>query len=226
MKKISALFFGLAFAAFGDIQLITNGGFETGNFSSWTVTTNDTPGNGGWFVTSATSTPLNGFPTVGPHSGAFYAVTDEFEPGSRALTQSFTDPLGATQVVLSGDIFVNDWFGGSGSGAKVDIIAAGALALTGPSIVVGYGPADTSVSGGVPNGWVPFSVDVTAFLTPGTSYQLRIFESDSTGPINAGADDLSVLAKTTTIVGPEPSSVVLLSLICVFFVYRIRKVFA
>jgi hypothetical protein len=226
MKKISALFFGLAFAAFGDVQLINNGGFETGNFTGWTVTTNDTAGNGGWFVTSAMSTPLNGFPTVGPASGTFYAVTDEFEPGSRALTQSFTDPLGATSVVLSGDIFVNDWFGASGLGAEVDILAAGANPLTGLPLFVAYGPADTSVVGGVPNAWVPFSVNITAHLTPGTSYQLRILESDSTGPINAGADNLSISAATAAAPVPEPSSVVLLSLVCGFVIHRIRKVFA
>jgi hypothetical protein len=230
MKKISALFFGLAFAAFGDVvvsdspdpQLITNGGFETGTFSGWTVTTNDTPGNGNWFVTSATVTPLTGNPTVGPASGTYYAVTDAYEPGSRALTQSFTLPVGATNVVLSGDIFVNDWNGGSGLGGEVDVLANGANPLTGAPIVIAYGPADTSVSGGTPNGYVAFSDNITA-LTPGT-YQLRVLEMDSTGLINVGADNLSITY--TPAVVPEPSSVVPLSLLCGFLIYRVRKVFA
>jgi hypothetical protein len=226
MKKITALFLGLAFAAFADpLQLITNGNFGTGAFSGWTVTTNDTPGNGGWFVTNASITPLNGFPTVGPDGTTYYAVTDAYEPGSRALTQSFTVPVGTTSVVLSGDIFVNDWFGGSGTGGEVDVLAAGANPLTGTPIVIAYGPADTSVSGGVPNGWVPFSLNITADVTAGDSYELRVFESDSTGPINVGADNLSILATTPTPV-PEPSAVVLLSVVCGFLIHRMRKAVA
>ena len=224
MKKIIVLFFGLGSAAFaGSVQLIANGGFETGDFTSWAITTNDTPGNGGWFVTSAASTPLNGFPTNGPDSGTYYAVSDAYEPGARALTQSFTVPLNATDVVLSGDIFVNDWDGNSGSGGEVDILAAGANPLAATPIVVAYGPADTAVSGGVPNGWVPFSVDITSSLTQGSSYELRVLESDASGPINMGADNLSVIATTASTGTPEPDSAIPLSVLGAFLIHRMRK---
>jgi hypothetical protein len=227
MKKITALFFVLASAASANtILLIANGSFTTGDFTAWTVTTNDTPGNGNWFVTSASSTPLNGFPTVGPDSSTYYAVSDAYEPGSRALTQSFTVPLNATDVAVSGDIFVNDWFGDSGLGGEVDILAAGANPLTATPIVVAYGPVDTSVSNGAPNGWVPFSFDITSSLTPGASYQLRILESDASGPINVGADNLSVLATTASTGVPEPSSAIALSLLCGFLIHRMRKAVA
>lgn len=161
-------------------ELLTNGGFETGDFTGWTVTTDDTLGNGGWYVTGATSTPLNGFPTVGPASGTYYAVTDAFEPGSRALTQTFTDPLGTTSLTLSGDIFVNDWYGSSGAGVDVAILAGGADPLTGTPIAVLYS-ADTAVTAGVPNPWVPVNFDLTSLLLPATPTSLRSWKAIRAG---------------------------------------------
>jgi hypothetical protein len=228
MKKIAALFFGMAFAAFGGtIQLISNGGFETGDFTDWTVTTTDgSPTLGGWYVTSATATPLNGFPTVGPASGTYYAVSDAYEPGTRAISQTFTDPSNATDVALSTDIFVNDSYGGSGLGGEVEVIAGGANPLTATPIALG-GPYDEAVTAGNPNGWFTVSGDITSVLTPGDSYQLVILESDSSGPINVGADNLSIIATTASSATPEPGSTVLsLSLICGFLIHRIRKVLA
>src|SRR5580658_5619477 len=81
-------------------QLIDNGGFESGDFTSW-ATASSVGSGGGWFVTTGGSSPLNGFPTVGPASGNDYAVTDGGGPGTNVLYQSFTDPLGTISAVLS-----------------------------------------------------------------------------------------------------------------------------
>lgn len=204
--RIAVLSFALTVAFTANAsQLITNGGFESGDFTGWTVTTNDTsPAVGDWFVTDVSASPLNGFLTNGPASGDYYAVTDSFEPGSRALTQSFVDPIGATSVVLSFDIFVNDEFGDSGTGGQVDLLAGNANPLTGTPLTVLYGPSDTAVNGGVPNPWIDITMDITADLTPGDTYQLQFLESDATGPINMGVDDVSLDAT------PEPNTVLLL----------------
>jgi hypothetical protein len=63
---------------------IANGGFETGNFSGWTVV-NQAPG--GWFVYTGTISPLSGFPIAAPPEGTHAAVTDQFGPGSHVLYQ-------------------------------------------------------------------------------------------------------------------------------------------
>jgi hypothetical protein len=65
---------------------IANGGFETGNFSGWTVV-NQSGGSGDWFVYTGTSSPLSGFPIAAPPEGTFAAVTDQFGPGSHVLHQ-------------------------------------------------------------------------------------------------------------------------------------------
>ena len=94
-------------------QLITNGDFETGSLGGWTVT--DQAGGSGSFFSSTPGNPapLSGEPTApNPLGGSFYAVSDQTGPGAHALTQSFTVPAGATSVVLSYQMFVNDYDGG------------------------------------------------------------------------------------------------------------------
>ena len=80
---ICSLCFALTASA---TQLISNGGFESGDFTGWTTAMSAGSG-GGWFVSNTAVTPLNGFPTVGPNSGNDYAVTDGFGPGTNVLYQ-------------------------------------------------------------------------------------------------------------------------------------------
>ena len=92
------LFLAIAFTLNAS-QILNNGSFESG-LTGWTVTNSTTDGSG-WFVTNQSQTPLNGYPTVGPSNGSYYAVTDEAGPGLHALTQTFTDPLGTTSAIVS-----------------------------------------------------------------------------------------------------------------------------
>lgn len=107
------LFVGAGQARAG--ELITNGGFETGTFLGWTEF-DQAGGSGSWFVSSSTTAPLSGLSTVGPASGSFYAVTDQTGPGAHVLLQSFTVAPGSSSVILSFDMFVNDYDGGPFTG--------------------------------------------------------------------------------------------------------------
>jgi hypothetical protein len=108
-------------------ELLTNGGFETGNLSGWTVANRtlgtpydpNVPATGTFLVdnNADTLTPLSGLSTLGPASGNFYALSDMTAQGTHALLQSFTVPLGATSVLLSFDMYVYDWYG---AGAAMD----------------------------------------------------------------------------------------------------------
>jgi hypothetical protein len=89
------------------MELITNGGFETGTLAGWTVT-DQAGGSGTFFASNAAVSPLSGLPTAGPATGAFYAVSDQTGPGAHALSQSFTVPSGGCPVTLTFDMFVND----------------------------------------------------------------------------------------------------------------------
>ena len=196
-------------------QVLVNGGFETGSFSGWTTVSSNGSG-GGWFVDSASVSPLNGFPTVGAFSGSDYAVTDGFGPGTNVLYQSFTDPLGATSAILSFDAFVDDDFGGSGFGGEVDLLAGNANPLTGTPIAVFY-QADTS---GTSNPYAGYSGDISSLMTPGDTYILRAYESDSSGPINFGVDNFSLSVSTSTPAATPEPNLLLLAALAGAFAYR------
>jgi PEP-CTERM motif len=196
--------------------LITNGGFETGSLAGWTEV-DQSGGSGSWFASSSTTTPLSSHLTVGPASGAFYAVTDQTGPGSHVLIQSFTVPTGATSVVLSFDMFVNDWDNGpfctgldytasTTECARVDILSAAATPFdTGAGVVDNlFSGADAAL--GVTNPYSSYSFNLTGILTPGQTYQLRFGEADNQSYFNQGVDNVSLLAATAT---PEPGTMLL-----------------
>ncbi len=204
-------------------EVLTNGGFETGTFAGWTVS--DVGGPGSFFVTGATTTPLTGNPTVGPASGNFYAVSDQYGPGTHVITQSFTAAAN-TDYLLSFDMFVNDWAAFNSAppqfGGEADLIAGASDPILGPALDVFY-HADTQVVGGVPNPYVHTSLDITGDLTAGDTYQLRFLESDSTAPLNVGVDSVSLIATSTTAT-PEPKLLFFpLALLAGIVVYRARR---
>jgi hypothetical protein len=200
----------LAVTARADVQLITNGGFETGSLAPWLATSSAGSG-GSFFENSGTTTPLTGQPTVGPSSGTFYAVSDQFGPGTNALSQSFTVPVGATTDILSYDLFVNDWWlfqGGSAGTARVSLLANGANPITGVAIANFAIVGSTTVVGGIPNPYHSYTFDITADVVAGLTYQIDFVESDSGTNLNMGVDNVSLLARTSSV--PEPSSLALL----------------
>ena len=203
--------------------LLTNGGFETGDFTGWTVT-DLANGSGTWSVASGTTTPISGHPTVGAASGNFYAVTDQGGPGTHALTQNFIVPIGATSVVLSFDMFANNQAGGAAiinpvgldhtqgpnQHARVDLLSGSATAFD-----TGVGVLDNlfigADSGANPNGYTPYIFDITSFISPGGTFQIRFAESDNQLFFNQGVDNVSVEARIGASV-PEPTTLALLGL--------------
>ena len=93
--RIILAFFGiiLTLSVFSPVseaqtELVTNGGFETGDFTGWTklAITND----GDWFI--YTGAPLSLLP---PPEGEFAVVTNQTEPDSNILYQDIEVPPGA-----------------------------------------------------------------------------------------------------------------------------------
>src|SRR5262249_34668643 len=70
-------------------QLLTNNGFETGNFVGWSKADS---GDSSFYSNTGPFSPISGYPTVGPHAGVFYAVMDSPDVGASTLIQSFTVP--------------------------------------------------------------------------------------------------------------------------------------
>jgi PEP-CTERM motif len=200
--------------------LITNGGFEDGNFTGWTVTDQAQPaGAGSWYIGSGTSTLISGHTTVGPSSGTYYAVTDQDVPGAYALTQKFTVPAGSS-VTLSFNMFVNNYNVGPYTGAldytlantmqgRVDILTAGASAFdTGTGVVKNlYDGADGGSTNGdtPPDPYISYSYNITPYVGQGGTFQLRFAASDNDGYLIMGVDNVNITATAV----PEPTTLIL-----------------
>jgi cysteine-rich repeat protein len=188
------------------VDLILNGNFESGAFAPW-VRSN--AGSGTFLIaTPGANAPLSGFATQGnAGGGSFYAIADTDGPGAHALAQTFTVPWNATSVVLSFEMFVNDW---SGVGpivhpngldfnatpnqhARVDLLAAGSGAFdTGTTVVANlYLNVDPGSS---PHTYTPYTFDLTGVAAPGGSYVLRFAEVDNQFYQNLGVDNVHVVA--------------------------------
>lgn len=69
-----------------------NGGFETGDFTGWTVI-QEVGSGGDWFVYSGRTAPFGGS-VLPPPVGNFAAITDQSNPSSQVLYQDIDVPVG------------------------------------------------------------------------------------------------------------------------------------
>jgi hypothetical protein len=99
-------------------------------------------------------------------------------------------------------MFVNDVYGGdfgsAGPGGQVTLLNS-----VGTALAVLYGPLDTFENPvGSPNPYVLFSQDIASLLSANTTYELQFSSTDTSGPLNVGVDDVSLVTSTV----PEPAS--------------------
>jgi hypothetical protein len=198
---------------------LTNGGFETGTFAGWTVTNQagSFPGSN-FFVSRVTTTPQSGSTTVGPATGTFYAVSDGLGPGTHVLIQTFTVPGPASSVVVSFDLFANnygdtivnpiglDFTDGANQQARVDILGAGASPFdTGAGVLQNFFlGAD---AGANPHDYTADAFNITQLVGAGGTFQLRFAEVDNQNFFNLGVDNISVSFTAAAV--PEPGSITL-----------------
>jgi hypothetical protein len=200
-------------------DLFTNSTFETGNLSGWSLITSPSTGtptdNDAFAANDTDQDQDNGeLPTAGPFQGSWYSLSDTSgnrSPESAGLYQTVTIPIGTTSVILSAEIFVNDWCeflsGGAltscGSGGEIGIWATGANPDTATPLHVLYTADTTTGTSGTPNPYVAVNDNITADVTPGTSYVIGVVESDTEGVINVGIDNFAVTASSG--IAPEPA---------------------
>ena len=210
------------------IELVTNGGFETGNLNGWTVS--DLPnGSGSWFINDLNGmSPLSaitGAPsrTIGPPaSGNFYAVSDQEGPGTHALEQSFVVPIDTVSIVVSFDMFRLNSAGSTvidpagldhtiprdNQHGRVDIITAfaGSFSTAATDVVTNLVPPGSD--GGT---YIPYSLDITSLVSAGETYRLRFAETDNFGFFNQGVDNVSIIADVQPAASvPVPSALLLI----------------
>jgi len=238
MKRAAAPLVCLALTGFLNASnLFTNSTFEAGTLTGWSVLTAPATGsptdNDAFAVNDTDEDQDNGeLPTVGPFAGSWYALSDTSgnrSPESAGLFQTVTIPLGTTSVILSAEIFVNDWcefFSGGnvsscGGGGEIGIWASGANPLSATPLDILYTADTTTGTGGTPNPYVTVNDNITGDVVPGTSYVIGIVETDTEGVINVGVDNFAVNAGSGTT--PEPAMLLPTLAGLVTLIYRARR---
>jgi hypothetical protein len=219
---ILVLVFAARSASATPFELITNGDFEAGTFAGWSVV-HQAGSFGGWYIgVPGDPSPLIGLPTSasgGNAHGNYYALTDSDGPGAHVLIQGFNILPGMQSVLLSFDLFANDYsggpfFGGQGldySGdpnqfVRVDLLAGTAGAFDMGTLVLSnvYNGVDNGFNN--PNPFTHFSLDITSLVSAGGNFQIRFSQVDNQFFFNTGVDNVSVAATAVTDV-PEPATV-------------------
>lgn len=178
-------------------EIIVNGGFETGNFNGWTVGHVGNSSNN-MYINSSTTAPISGIATPGAKSGSYYAVSDQYGPGSQTLMQSFTTVAGANYV-LSYDMFVNSYaaYDPNNQFSSVDLLASDG------SVIQNFfngAPAQSA--------YTNYSFDISDLVGNGT-YSLRFLSLQNNNYQEQGVDNVSILETAAV---PEPVSISLIGL--------------
>ncbi len=80
------------------METIENGGFETGDFTGWTVTDS---GAGAWVINDGTFDPIGPGEPLPPISGSYDALSHQPGPGLHILTEPLLIPKNVNSAVLS-----------------------------------------------------------------------------------------------------------------------------
>jgi len=203
ITKVSALAFSL-FVSFSSnaTQLISNGGFETGNLSGWSTSglgSGICPShNNDWNVATASNTGCE--PVANPSGSTYaaYVMNDGVGPVSYVLSQNFFVASGTTGGTLS-----FDWTSSNESDNTRTL-----------SVILGETVVFNSTTFGI-FGWKNVSIDISAALAAyaGNNISLRFvnYIPDTwTGAAGLGLDNVSLNTSGTDV--PEPASIALLGL--------------
>lgn len=197
---------GAAASAQAGVQLISNGGFESG-FSGWTRI-NQIGSEGTYHDQTGTLSPINAFAVPAPPQGTHAAMTDSGGPGSHVLYQDFVVPAGVTQATASFSLFINntadDFFVPAtldfatptlNQQARVDIMTASSDPFSMGAADILQNLFQTSLGAPFVSGYDAFSVDVSALLAAraGQTLRLRFAQVDNVNIFNFGVDGVDIV---------------------------------
>ncbi|HBE57608.1 MAG TPA: hypothetical protein DEG17_16445 [Cyanobacteria bacterium UBA11149] len=194
---------------------IVNGGFETGNFSGWTLV-NQPGGSGNWFVTSGSVSPQSAHSIPLPTEGTKFAVTDQSGPGSHVLFQDISLEAGF-QHILSFNWIAENWDGRGlfnpgtmnqntrpNQQFRIDLVPVGFTNWFAPSSSAGILTNILApVAQNAPvNQWNNLTFDLTPWA--GSTVRLAFREVDNQWFFNAGVDQVKIASTPVSV--PEPNS--------------------
>ena len=224
-------------------DIVTNGGFETGDFTGWT--TQSLSGGGFWVVYTGTLTP-NDFPVQPPPEGTFAAVTYQGDQSSNILYQDIEVPPGGETMCSVIVYLVN------GEGSMVDpfYVIGDGLTLNGQNQQMrvdlmdpNADPFDTGAGvlenlfqtlPGDPNniGYTTLNFDLTPYA--GQTVRFRAAVVVTTFELNGSIDELSCIAQGGSAATQIPTlsewgmiaAAAGLGLVGLFFAVRKRRITA
>ncbi len=219
-------------------ELVTNGDFETGDFTGWTL--EQLTSSGDWFVYTGTFSPIQVDNILAPPVGNFAAVTDQGEPDSNLLYQDIQIPPGAT-VTCSAIVYyenrneVEVFVIGDGLTLNVDNqqYRVDIMDPNAPSFDTGAGVLLNlfQTLPGDPNslGYTTLNFDLSPFA--GSSVRIRAAVAVTEGPLQGSIDAVSCIAEEATTAIPTLSEWGLIAMagilgIAGFMVIRRSKVTA
>ena len=188
-------------------EFITNGDFETGDFTGWTVIDS---GSGSWTINDGTFDPAGPGGTIAPISGSFDAVSSQGGPGQHILAQTVISvPLDVQLAILSWDDIIRNHasvFSDPNQEWRMLIFDMNNVLVT---EVFSTNPGDPLLSGPTSR-----SFDITAILQAFAGQQLVFSweQQDNLFFFNATLDNASLL-----ITVPEPGTLALLGVALVGF---------
>lgn len=177
---------GTAYA--GPIELVTNGGFETGTFAGWT---NTGAGSGlGYTINNGGFDPFGPATPLAPISGGFDAVSSQTGVGLNTLSQLVTLPGVVRAMTLSWDDRIQNWanaFSDPNQEFRASLFTGGGALI---GTLFSTNPGDALIQLG-PNAR---SFNVTALLAPfaGQMIELRFAQQDNLNFFNVTIDNVSL----------------------------------
>lgn len=194
--------------AAADTELLTNGSFETGDFTGWTTVTTGGPFRP-WAVSGAGAGGGFGMATTLPQDGSFVAWNG-FDGGGPMEFQMYQDvaiPVGTAELSWKDRIQWNFTLGGQATLPRtynVQVRDPGTNSLLGT--VFSFSTGTQSINPTGDTGWMMHTVDVSAF--GGQNIRLFFVESipqSATGPGQLEFDAISLMSV------PEPAGLALLA---------------
>jgi len=199
---LSALILTISgFANANLIEHITNGDFETGDFSGWNVVNT---GSGDWVINDGTFDPIGSGTALSPISGNYDALSHQSGGGFHNLYQDITLPNYFASATLSWDDRIRNHasvFSDPNQEWRVLIEDTSGVLI---SEIFSTEPGDTLIQSG-PNS---YSFDLTTLLQPmfGQTVRVSFEQQDNLYHFNASLDNVSL----TTV--PEPSTLAIFAL--------------
>ena len=192
-------------AAGPGVDLITNGGFESGTFASWTPTTNGLSALTPWTVGG----PGGGwFANTSPLAGQFDAYNG-FDGDAGLVYELYQDvaiPANHTATLQTNHRIVYDSLG---INSTLDRIFEISIRDLGNAVLAGLYSQSVTMNGASRTdlGWDAKAFDVSAFAGSTVRVHFREFIPETyTGPANIELDQISLIAVPV----PEPASIAML----------------